>query len=330
MDVHRSWGPSARGAALLALVCAACGGEGDSAGTSRARGEHARSVVLVTLDTTRADALSSYGGTEGLTPHLDALAEESLVFDRAYTVVPLTLPSHASMLTGLIPPRHGLRVNGASRLPEEAVTFAEVARAGGMETAAFVSAVVLDAAFGLAQGFEEYDAPSHSLVQADSHYADRTGTEVVDRASAWLSARDPGTRFFLWVHLWDPHGPWDPPPELRARAPHDETGYLGDVALADQAFGRLMETLRTTGHADEAMVVVVADHGEAFWEHGEYSHGALLFEPTMRVPLIVRFHDGHRAGERSDAIASVVDLFPTMTAAFIRSRSRGREVLRSG
>ena len=299
-------------AAHCALVVALIAGCFSGSEETPKAAPRASSLLLVTLDTTRADALTSFGGRPGITPHLDAVAEEGLSFDRAYTVAPLTLPSHASILTGLVPPRHGLRVNGAARLSAEAQTLAEVARAADLSTAAFVSAVVLDPAFGLDQGFEVYDAPLHSLQQADSHFNDRSGEEVVAAAARWLQERKEDERFFLWVHLWDAHGPWNPPPELRALAPDDTSGYLGDVALMDRAFGRLMAALGTAGHDGDTLVVVVGDHGEAFHEHGEFSHGALIFEPTMRVPLVLRFPDGYRAGERSDRVISVVDLVPTL------------------
>ncbi|MFT5288357.1 MAG: choline-sulfatase [Planctomycetota bacterium] len=302
----------------------ACGGESDEldsgAGANSPVGNGSSdrtqwSALLVTLDTTRADALSSFGGVEGLTPHLDQLAAGGIVFERAYTTAPLTLPAHASIMTGLTPPRHGLRVNGASKLPAAGQTLAELAREGGLATAAFVSAVVLDSAFGLDQGFQVYDLPAHSLVQSDSHFSDRSGVAVVQAANAWLREHDPKQRFFLWVHLWDPHGPWNPPAEMRALAPEDDTGYLGDVALADQAFGQLMEGLRATGHLENTVIAVVADHGEAFWEHGEYSHGALIHEPTMHVPMILRLPNGSGSGERRTDVVSVVDVLPTLSAA---------------
>ena len=271
------------------------------------------SAILITLDTVRADALGCYGGREGITPHLDALAAEGIRFDRAHTVTPLTLPAHASMLTGLYPPRHGLRNNGERALPPSAATLAELARDAGFATAAIIASVVLDGAFGLEQGFEHYDSPPHQLEQATTEYAERPAADIVARTTAWIRARDRERRFFLWVHLWDAHGPWNPPPEFLRRAP--DHPYLGDVAIVDAAVGELVALFASEGVLDEATLLVVGDHGEAFWEHGEFSHGAYCYQTTMRVPLLLRYADEHGAGEVSDAVVSVADVLPTLAEA---------------
>ena len=300
------------GAALIGLallgaasIAAGCGGDDAS-------GAHA-SAVLITLDTTRADALGCYGGRAGVTPNLDALARESVLFENARSVAPLTLPAHASMLTGLWPTRHGLRDNGLRALPESATTIAERAREKGLETAAFVSAVVLDRAWGLAQGFDVYDQPDADPAATTVHIAERPSSTVVDAAIAWLRGRDRERPFLLWVHLFDPHSPYEPPPEFRARAGGD--AYLGEVAAADAAVGRLLATLREQDALERTLVVVVADHGEALGQHGEPSHSIFCYEPTIRVPLLVRRADGARAGERVVEPASVVDVEPTIASA---------------
>ncbi len=268
-------------------------------------------VLIVTLDTTRADAVGFSGGPERVTPVLDALAAESVVFERARTVAPITLPAHSSMLTGLYPPRHGVRLNGTQALPESATTLAERARDAGYETAAFVAAAVLDRNFGLAQGFETYGAPLRPQSDAGPHFPERPAAEVVDEALAWLedgwNRRRP---FLLWVHLFDPHNPYEPDSRFYLQAGLDS--YLGEVAAADHAVGRLLDDLRERGVLDRTCVVVVGDHGEGLEEHDEATHGALCFETTVRVPMLVRFPGGHRAGERSTATVSVVDLYPTL------------------
>jgi choline-sulfatase len=284
-------------AAALLAVLTACG-----------RGEPPACAVLVTLDTTRADVLSCYGGPAGLTPHLDSLAAEGLRFTRAYTVAPMTLPAHASMLTGLFPPRHTVRDNGHRALPAAAVTVAEQAAEAGLQTAAFVSASVLHEGFGLAQGFERYDAPAETDVARGTQYRSRRAHEVVADARAWLDARDRDRGYLLWVHLWDPHAPYQPPAAFRRDNP-----YHGEVASADDAVGQLLGALRADPAWERTTVVVVADHGEAFGEHGEWTHGPFAYEPTMRVPLIVRAPGA--APAVVDTVASVADVAPTLARA---------------
>jgi arylsulfatase A-like enzyme len=312
------------GPALVLLgpsIGAACSGGG------------AHSVLLVTLDTTRADALGAYGRTPSVTPSLDRLAEEGLVFEQAYTVAPLTLPAHASMLTGLFPPRHGVRDNGLAPLPKEATTLAERARAAGFQTAAFLGSVVLDEGFGLEQGFERYEAPARHFYGGPSMgYAERPAAEVAGLAIEWLKARDKERPFFLWAHLWDAHGPYAPTATMKARAGGDD--YLGEVAACDQAVGRLLAQLHTLELDDSTLVIVVADHGEAFGEHGEVSHGPFVWNSTLRVPLLLRLPGGRKAGKRVTGVASVVDVFPTALEAMglepnQRDKLDGRSLLRA-
>jgi arylsulfatase A-like enzyme len=290
---------------VAALSWAACGGTREE--TAR------RSVLLVTLDTTRADALSCYGGPPGQTPVLDALAAEGLLYERAYTPAPCTLSAHASLMTGLYPLRHGLRDNGIAALDPAAATLAEAARANGFQTAAFVGAVVLDRSLGLDQGFEHYEGPE-ARRSASGHPGERPAREVIDSALGWLAARERTRPFFLWVHLYDPHHPYTP-----QRAPPGESSeharYLAEVSEVDAELGRLLAPLRADGSLAETLLVVTSDHGEAFGEHQELTHGAFVWNTTLRVPLIMRFPDGHRAGERTDELVSLVDLPPTMATA---------------
>jgi arylsulfatase A-like enzyme len=266
------------------------------------------SLVLLTLDTTNPEALGCYGGPSGLTPHLDRLAREGIVFEDARAVAPLTLPAHASLLTGLYPLRHTLRRNGETRLADEAHTLAELATQHGYESAAFVAAVVLAPEFGLDQGFEHYDAPP-TPAQVEEHLAaSRRASDVVARALAWLDRRDSDRPFFLWLHFYDPHFPYDPAPEFLARAGGD--AYRGEVAAMDAAIGTLLTRLEREGVLANALIVAAADHGEGHGRHGEETHGAFVFDSTLRIPLVVRLPGGARAGERVREPVSQVDVLP--------------------
>lgn len=271
------------------------------------------SVLLITLDTTRQDALSCYGAFPGLTPNLDRLASEGITYLQAHTVAPITLPSHASMLTGLWPPRHGLRVNGDTRLPADALTLAELARSRGLETAAFLSAAVLASTFALDQGFDVYDEVDYQKDKASNSYASRGAPETVDAALAWLDARDTSRPFFCWLHLFDAHVPWpDQSPFMPVARGNP---YLAQVALMDRQIGRLVARLEEQKGLEDTLILVVGDHGESLGERGEASHGAHCYEATIQVPFLIRHPDGRRAGERSEENVSVVDVFATVCEA---------------
>lgn len=296
----------ARAALALALgTLAGCGGASTP--------PSARSVLLVTLDTTRADALSCYGARMGTTPEIDALAREGVLYERAFTTAPITLTAHASLLTGLYPPRHGLRDNGLAALAPSARTLAEAAHEAGIQTAAFVGAIVLDESLGLDQGFDVYDGPV-ARRSTSGHPTERPAPAVIDAALAWLADRDPTRPFFLWVHLYDAHHPYEP-----RHAPAEGASalerYLAEVHETDAELGRLLARLRESGALEETLVCVTADHGEAFGEHQELTHGAFAWNTTLLVPLVLRFPGGWRAGERATELASLVDLAPTLAQA---------------
>ena len=265
------------------------------------------------MDTTRADALSCYGAPAGITPNLDGLAAEGVRYAAARTVMPLTMPAHASIHTGLYPPRHTVRTNSQAALPASAQTLAEAAAAAGLDTAAFVAAAVLADDFGLDQGFARYDQVERPEVQTGIHYDYRDAKDVADGAISWLGVRDEDAPFFLWVHFFDPHLPLAPPKAFLDQAQGDP--YRGEVARMDHAIGRILNKLRERGVYDETLVIAVADHGEAQEDHGESTHGVLVYDAVLRVPLIVRDPGGERAGERSDEIASVADVYPTISEA---------------
>ncbi len=287
------------------------------------------SALLVTLDTTRPDALSCYAGSapsapgRPVTPALESLAREGVVFDRAYTSAPLTLPAHASLLSGLFPLRHGLRDNGRGSLPAAARTLAEAARDAGLQTAAFVGAAPLDRAFGLDQGFQVYDAPAAQPGDPAGKEAERPAREVVDRALSWLAARDRARPFFLWVHVYDAHTPYEPPEDLRGKTVRQN--YLGEVASADRELARLFSALRAEGALDRTLVLVAGDHGEALGEHGEEGHSVHCYETTLRVPLIVRapFWTRLGPGARTDELVGLVDVLPTVCEALELDPSPG-------
>ena len=268
------------------------------------------SALLITLDTTRRDVLSCYGGRPGVSPHLDRLAREGVLFENAYTVTPMTAPSHSSMLTGLYPVRHGVRINGSYPLAGAALTLAERARENGVQTAAFVSASVLDRLFGLAQGFDTFSSPPAQNRTSTMSYAARRAHDLVGEVTTWLDGRDSSRPFLLWVHLWDPHRPWEAAPQFARGRP-----YENEVASVDDAAGLVIEALRSKGLLDWTTVLVLGDHGEGLGEHGEQAHGALLYESTMRVPMILRYPGGRHAGTRVTGITSVVDVAPTLLEA---------------
>lgn len=266
-------------------------------------------VLVVTLDTLRADRLGCYGFTRVRTPHLDALAAEGVLFEQVAATVPLTFPSHSSMFTGLVPPRHGVRDNGGFFLGEDRVTLAERLKAGGWTTGAFVAAWVLDSKWGLGQGFDHYsdrfDLSRYKTLSLGT--VQKRADEVVQDALGWLETVK-SRRFFAWVHLYDPHTPYDPPAPFDSEYPGQP--YLGEVAYTDAQVGRLLDWLRRERLLDRTLVVVTADHGESLGEHGESTHGYFVYESSMRVPLLVRTPWGDRG--RVAAPASGADLFPTV------------------
>lgn len=305
--------PCAAAALVAALALASCGG----AHAPPAASSGARSAILITLDTTRPDALSCYGGPPGWTPVLDRLAAEGVRYTNARSPVPLTLPAHASMLTGLVPLRHGLRDNGLAQLPPAAYTLAELAREHGLATAAFVGSVVLDHAFGLAQGFDVYDGPRAPEQQSTRHYAERPAAEVAAAAVDWLRARNRSRPFLLWVHFYDPHAPYQAQ-EGASAAPAGPPGwqnYLSEVAAVDRAIGRILAELDAQGAREATSVLALADHGEGFGEHGEESHGVYCYDSTLRIPMILCRADRARAGSRDDSICSAIDVLPTLADA---------------
>jgi len=256
-------------------------------------------LLLITLDTTRADRLGCYGYSKARTPSLDRLAASGVRFDAAYTPAALTLPSHASLLTATYPTFHGVHYNGTHRLHDSAVTLAELCRDAGFTCGAVMGAYVLHSQFGLNQGFHEY--------QDRFATNERRAAEVTDEALRFLD-RHAGKRFFLWAHYFDPHFPREPPAEFAALLPGDP--YDGEIAYVDAQIGRLMADLDRRGLTARTLVSVVADHGEGLLER-EPTHGIFLYEPTMRVPLLMRGPRVPAGGVVKDVV-SIVDVMPTL------------------
>ncbi|MCY3969794.1 MAG: sulfatase-like hydrolase/transferase [Acidobacteria bacterium] len=270
----------------------------------------ARDVVLVTIDTLRADALGFTGNAQADTPRLDELAASGWVFDRAYGHSVMTLPSHANLLTGQLPYQHGVRDNAGFLLPAGVPTAAETFAAAGFRTAAFVAAFPLDARYGLDRGFEVYDDSYPEGSTVGFAVAERSGAEVVGAASEWWR-RHEGERRFLWVHLYEPHAPYEPPQPLADR--FVENPYLGEVAAVDLYVGRLLEVIAPEGAASEALIVVTSDHGEALGEHGEKTHGLFAYEETLAVPLVLWAE--RLTPARVGAPVRHIDVLPTMLEA---------------
>lgn len=235
------------------------------------------SVVLLTLDTTRADALGPG------TPALSKLAARGTVWTRAVTPVPLTLPAHASLLTGLTPPEHGIRDNGTAVLPRDVPTLATAFSGRGYATAAFVASRVLDRRFGLARGFGHYDDKAPAEQIGEYGYPERNARQMTDAALEWLARRPAGKPLFLWVHYYDPHAPYEAPGADPRSG--ERQRYAGEVAYMDREIGRLLAGL--PGGAEKYLIAAVADHGEALGEHGERTHGIFLYQPSMAVPLVL-------------------------------------------
>jgi choline-sulfatase len=265
-------------------------------------------VILITLDTTRADRLGCYGYPLALTPNLDNLAREGVLFRRAYAHVPLTAPSHASILTGLLPPRHGVHDNGTFVLSTGPRTLAEVFVDAGYRTAAFVSAFVLDRRFGLGRGFATYEDDVFTG-GADNVAASVRAEVTVGRAIEWLRHEDPRP-LFAWVHLYDAHSPYDPPASFReklAGRPYD-----GEIAYMDAEIGRLLDAVRLRRRP--ALVAVLGDHGESLGEHQESTHMYYVYSATQHVPFLLHLPGYLPAGRVVEPVVRGVDLMPTVLA----------------
>jgi arylsulfatase A-like enzyme/Flp pilus assembly protein TadD len=269
-----------------------------------------QNVLLITIDTLRADALGSYGG-RAATPNLDRLASEGIRFTFAHSHAVVTLPSHTSILTGRYPYEHGVRDNAGFRLADNAETIAEMARRAGMATGAFVGAFPLDRQFGLAQGFDVYDdVGGREAPEGDFSFTERRAEQVVAAARQWIDSQN--GKWFTWVHVFDPHAGYAPPPPFDTQYRGNE--YAGEVAYVDHALAPLLDAARRGPRP--TTVIVTADHGEGLGEHGELTHGTFAYESTLHVPLIVaQVRPGTPdpvAGIVTDTPVRHVDIVPTI------------------
>jgi arylsulfatase A-like enzyme/Tfp pilus assembly protein PilF len=294
------------GALILILVLAGSGCERVRTLLSGKR----PNVLIITMDTTRADHLGCYGYQNIKTPALDRLAQEGVRFEKVYATAPITLPSHASIMTGTYPIYHGARNNATYRVDDSITTAAEIFKRKGYQTAAFIAAFPLLGRFGLRQGFDVYDDRIEEGKEKRAHlFQERRADDQSKLAVQWLEHRPPGP-FFMWVHYFDPHFAYEPPSPFREE--YFFHPYDGEIAFVDSQIGRLLEALRQEGILDDTLVVVTADHGESLGEHEEKTHAMLIYYGTIQVPLILRFPKQFPAKTVVSDMVRSIDILPTL------------------
>ena len=272
-------------------------------------------VILFTLDTTRADHIACYGYPDVKTPNLDALAGRGVLFEQAATSSPLTLPAHCSIMTGMYPTYHGVRVNGNTALNQEQTTIAEVLSAQGYRCGAFIGAFVLDGRWGLNQGFDHYDDrfDLQKYKHIDLGAVQKPGNEVMDSALAWLD-KQKSSPFFAWVHLYDPHAPYEPPEPYYSE--YSSRGmyrlYDGEIAFMDEQIGRCLTWLEKNGLDKNTILIFVGDHGEGLGSHGEGTHGYFIYDYAVHVPFLIVAPFESLQGKRVAGQVRGVDVFPTL------------------
>jgi arylsulfatase A-like enzyme/Flp pilus assembly protein TadD len=294
-----------------------------------ARADGGYNLLLITLDTTRADRLGAYGYTKAQTPNLDRLAREGARFTDCHTSVPLTLPAHCTLLTGREPPAHQVRNNGAYTLPESETTLAELFRKAGYSTQALVASFVLQSKFGLAQGFDLYNDTLDLRNTTGDFASEIPADRLFAKFSHWLKNRRSG-RFFTWVHFYDPHAPYEPPKDWAERCPGSP--YDGEISFMDHYLGEIVRELAEQNLLKKTLIVVCGDHGEAFGEHAEFKHGVFCYEETLRVPLI--FWQPRLFKKRTvsqpvglvDVLPTVLELYGLGQPAGLQGRSFARQL----
>src|SRR5262245_28535794 len=290
------------------------------------RGQAPRpNVLLVTIDTVRADRIGAYGYAKAAPPAIDRIARAGVGFAVAASQAPLTGPAHAAILTVQYPARLGVRDNASTPVPAAATTIAEQFKAGGYRTGAFVGAFIVGPEYGFGQGFDTFDATFSQFSTGMKLQAQRRGGEVTDAALAWLRS---GTQpFFAWVHLYDAHAPYDAPAPFKAR--FAQSPYDGEVAYVDSCVGRLVEALEQSGVLERTLVVVVGDHGEGLGDHGEAEHGLFLYDSVLHVPWVMRLPSHASDGTVVKTQVRTIDVAPTLAAiAGLRaSKVDGQDVL---
>ncbi len=271
-------------------------------------------IILITLDTTRADRMGFLGSKKGLTPNLDEVAKSGVAFTHAYSHVPLTTASHTTILTGTYPQFNHVNDFGIP-LSDKLPYLPDLLHKAGYHTGAFVGSLILDPLDGTAPGFDRgfdiYDADFHLRRHGMDRYksVERRAGVVVDHALSWLS-QVPNGPFFLWVHVYDAHDPYDPPSPYKEKYAADP--YDGEIAYVDSCMGKLFAELKKHGLYDETMIAVMADHGESLGAHGENTHGVFLYDETLHVPLLIKLPLNRVAGKQVDTRVSLVDVAPTL------------------
>ncbi|MEE9500441.1 MAG: sulfatase, partial [Candidatus Aminicenantaceae bacterium] len=272
-------------------------------------------LLIITLDTMRADRIGAYGYEKANTPHLDDLARKGIMFADCYSPVPLTLPAHCSLFTGRYPLGHRVRDNGTFILSDAEITLAEMMKSKGYDTYAVVASFVLMAKFGLNQGFSVYDDSLDANELLRNFYSEITADVVYARFEQWFRNREEKS-FFAWVHLYDPHLPYTPPEEYRGDNNSPGDLYDGEVAFTDFYVGKILEDLEAKNVLDNTLIVIVGDHGEAFGEHQEYGHSVFCYEENLKVPLIFSnsrlFPEGFVVKNR----VSLIDIMPSLLEMF--------------
>ncbi|HVT44402.1 MAG TPA: sulfatase-like hydrolase/transferase [Thermoanaerobaculia bacterium] len=265
-------------------------------------------VILISIDTLRSDRLPVYGYGGITTPHIDAFRADSILFEHAYSHYPLTLPAHASMLTGLLPPEHGIRDNLGYQLEESIPTLAETLRKEGYATGAAVSSYVLRQESGIARGFDFYDDDTDWIGKAQSlGLIQRSGDETIEAARAWVTGQT--NPFFLFLHLYEPHTPYTPPEPYKSRY---RDRYDGEVAWVDELVGRFLQTLKSSDLYDRSLIILLSDHGEGLGDHGEDEHGLFLYREAIQVPMILKLPRAQHAGKTVSAAVQLIDVMPTV------------------
>jgi arylsulfatase A-like enzyme/Tfp pilus assembly protein PilF len=270
-------------------------------------------LLLITIDTLRADHLGCYGDSQVQTPYIDRLAREGVLFTQAFTPVPITLPSHVSIFTGDYPPSHGVRNNGTFILNPSAITLTEVLKQNGYRTEAVVSSYTLDSCFGLDQGFEFYDDDfSQNQSGPSILHNERIGGETTQRALQWLDQHHQ-EKFFLWLHYFDPHADYNPPEPFHTR--YRKNLYDGEIAYTDQCLGKVLDKLDQLHLLDQTLIVLTADHGEGLGDHKERTHGFFIYDSTLRVPLIFRYPARFHSHRTVKSLVRTIDIMPTILEA---------------
>jgi arylsulfatase A-like enzyme/Flp pilus assembly protein TadD len=303
---RKIWWAAALGLALVLLVFFLTLRPGK--GRIKPEGAASYNLLLITLDTTRADHLGCYGHQSAGTPNIDRLAQEGVRFARAYCPAPLTLPSHCSIMTGLDPVAHGVRNNGHD-LPSGVKTIAEILNGHGYSTSAFVSSFSVDSRFGIDRGFDVYDDTFRSEMPFKTLNAERRAEETFARFSRWLQ-KNGENKFFSWIHYYDPHWPYEPPPPYQEE--FADRPYDGEIAYMDHYVGAILERLKEKGIFDKTVIIVAGDHGEGLGDKVEIGHGIFLYEETLRVPLILHNPSIFPRPQVIESQVRLVDVAPTL------------------